>query len=133
MSIRIEKRRSAFKRVPGLNESDFIEVTQWSNCEGFDVTTCRGDQMFSLSFEEYSTLISLTDVLFPEEGREEYSDYTLEGLKTLLASTHDLVAELRAENLKRMYDGKPPDPLYVESVNKESDILQELYKRKNEN
>lgn len=38
-------------------DSDFLEVTDWSNCEGIDVSiSSRTDQMFSLTWGEWSCL-----------------------------------------------------------------------------
>lgn len=42
-------------------ESDFIEVTEWSNGEGYDVTlsTKSGNHSFSLHFTEWKVLKKL--------------------------------------------------------------------------
>jgi hypothetical protein len=38
-------------------EHDFMELTEWHNGEGFDVT--MGDKQFSLTHGEFSALITL--------------------------------------------------------------------------
>ena len=65
MSITINNRKAKFTELKPychlVEEHDFIEVTDWSNIEGFDVTisTKRGDQHFSLTYGEWEALQAL--------------------------------------------------------------------------
>ena len=55
--IEINKRKSAMmslKDCPWHKEHDFIEVTEWTNGEGWDI--CISDKQFSLHFTEYDVL-----------------------------------------------------------------------------
>ena len=36
----------------------FLEVTQWSNGEGFDLHLSRGEQWLSLTWEEYRAMLA---------------------------------------------------------------------------
>ena len=42
-------------------DNDFIEITNWHNCEGFDVTISskNKEQKFSLTYGEYEALVHL--------------------------------------------------------------------------
>jgi hypothetical protein len=57
--IEITKRKSAFLSPigPWHKEHDFIEVTEWTNGEGWDITI--SDKQFSLHFTEYDALKKL--------------------------------------------------------------------------
>lgn len=37
-------------------DADFLEVTEWSNSEGFDIHLSRGHQSLSLTWEEFTAL-----------------------------------------------------------------------------
>ena len=63
--IKFSKRNTAFGKLKPFctyaKESDFIEVTQWSNLEGFDVTISdnMGNRTFSLTDGEFTALKKL--------------------------------------------------------------------------
>jgi hypothetical protein len=63
--IKFSKRNTAFSELKPFctyaKESDFIEVTQWSNLEGFDVTISdnMGNRTFSLTDGEFTALKKL--------------------------------------------------------------------------
>lgn len=38
------------------SDSDFLEVTEWSNSEGFDLHLSRGEQCLSLTWGEFTAL-----------------------------------------------------------------------------
>jgi len=56
INITENTRKSLFAPLEGgyHKEGDFIEVTEWSNGEGYDVTI--NDKQFSLHFTEYEAL-----------------------------------------------------------------------------
>ena len=63
--IEQSKRRAVFSELEGYcvmsGENDFMEVTQWSNGEGYDICVNRknGVEKFSLTFGEFDLLIVL--------------------------------------------------------------------------
>ena len=62
--IKVDKRLSKFTELKPYchhaKESDFAEVCEWSNGEGFDFTlSTRGDQKFSLTYGEWDALQAL--------------------------------------------------------------------------
>ena len=66
--INIYPRFSAFTELAGLDflasEHAFMEVTEWENEEGFDVTVdYHGSRMFSLTWGEYKALKKLVKAL----------------------------------------------------------------------
>lgn len=61
--MEIKNRNSVFDTlkkydVLSNNESDFIEITEWSNEDGFDINICRNNEtkLFSLSFGELEAI-----------------------------------------------------------------------------
>ena len=62
MSIQFHKRHSAFSELkhycPLAGEHDYMEVTEWSNGEGYDITVSskQGEQRFSLTHGEIALL-----------------------------------------------------------------------------
>jgi hypothetical protein len=62
MSIKVDQRRAVFSELkPYCNHSgdnDYIEVTEWSNGEGFDINIDRkrGSEKFSLTYGEWELL-----------------------------------------------------------------------------
>jgi hypothetical protein len=56
INITENTRKSLFASLEGAyhKEGDFIEVTEWSNGEGYDVTI--NEKQFSLHFTEYEAL-----------------------------------------------------------------------------
>lgn len=62
MTIQVSQRRAVFSELKPYchhsNENDYIEVTQWSNGEGFDIAidSKRGPEKFSLTFGEWELL-----------------------------------------------------------------------------
>ncbi len=61
--IEVEKRRAAFMKLDDAwhKEMDFIEVTEWSNKEGWDITI--NERLFQLHFTEYQALKKLIKFL----------------------------------------------------------------------
>ena len=59
------KRRAVFSELKGYcihaSDNDFIEVTNWSNGEGYDICIDRknGGEKFSLTFGEFDLLTVL--------------------------------------------------------------------------
>jgi hypothetical protein len=59
------KRKSVLSEIKGYcihaGDSDFIEVTQWSNGEGYDICVNRkkGQEKFSLTYGEFDLLTVL--------------------------------------------------------------------------
>ena len=74
MSIQFHKRHSAFSELkhycPLAGEHDFMEVTEWSNGDGYDVTvsTKRGDQHFSLTYGEIDLLQVLLKIQYGDQN-----------------------------------------------------------------
>lgn len=72
MKIEVSKRRAVFAHLKGYchmsGENDYIEVTEWSNGEGFDICIDRksGGEKFSLTFGEWE----LMQVLMNWKGEE---------------------------------------------------------------
>ena len=62
MSIEVSQRRAVFAELGNYcmhsGEHDYMEVTQWSNGEGFDINIDRrrGSEKFSLSYGEWELL-----------------------------------------------------------------------------
>lgn len=60
--MEIKKRNSVFTELKPFcylsGEHDFIEVTEWSNGEGFDITIHdkMGDRITSMTYGEYKAL-----------------------------------------------------------------------------
>jgi hypothetical protein len=65
--IQINSRKSAFVELEGLcilsniDSHDFMEVTEWSNSEGYDVTinASNQEQMFHLTWGQFKALKKL--------------------------------------------------------------------------
>ena len=63
--IEVNKRKAVFSEMKDYcihaGDSDFIEVTKWSNGEGYDICIDRknGQEKFSLTFCEFDLLIVL--------------------------------------------------------------------------
>lgn len=64
MSFDESKRRALSVELKGFcvfaKDHDFIEVTEWSNGEGYDITI-TGKQQFSLSYGELQAITYLTN------------------------------------------------------------------------
>jgi hypothetical protein len=62
MSIEVSKRRAVFAELKPYcthsGEHDYMEVTEWSNGEGFDINIDRkrGSENFSLTYGEWELL-----------------------------------------------------------------------------
>jgi hypothetical protein len=62
MSIEVSKRRSVFAELKPYcmhsGDHDYMEVTEWSNGEGYDIAIDRrrGSEKFSLSYGEWELL-----------------------------------------------------------------------------
>ena len=62
MTIEVSKRRSIFSKLPPYchhsGDQDYMEVTEWSNGEGYDIIINRisGGDKFSLSYGELDLL-----------------------------------------------------------------------------
>ena len=62
MSIEVSQRRAVFSELKSYchhsGENDYMEVTEWSNSEGFDIVTHskRGTENFSLTYGEWELL-----------------------------------------------------------------------------
>ena len=61
--MEIYKRKSVFAEVKGIlsKPGDFIEITEWNNGEGFDVTI--NSTMFQLTWDQYKLLTKLVKKL----------------------------------------------------------------------
>jgi hypothetical protein len=63
--IEVSKRKAVFSEIKGYcihaGDNDFIEVTKWSNGEGYDISIDRknGGEKFSLTFGEFDLLTVL--------------------------------------------------------------------------
>ena len=63
--IEVSKRRAIFSELEGYcchaSDNDYMEVTQWSNGEGYDICINRkkGQEKFSLTFGEFDLLTVL--------------------------------------------------------------------------
>ena len=61
--MKISKRNSIFAEIKEScifsKETDYIEITEWSNMEGFDVDI-NGEYFFKLTWGEYELLKKLT-------------------------------------------------------------------------
>lgn len=70
----------------------FLEVTEWSNGEGFDLHLSRGHQWLSLTWEEYRAMVAVlgdwveqpADVCPHIASTTDGTNYCKLGLKTLL-------------------------------------------------
>jgi len=77
MPIQTYKRNTAFSLLGiydySASDDSFIEVTEWYNCEGFDVmlSTQSGEQRMSFSWGEYKALRELYKHLFGDEDDDE--------------------------------------------------------------
>jgi hypothetical protein len=62
MSIEVSQRRAVFSELKAYcmhsGDHDYMEVTEWSNGEGFDIAIDRkrGSEKFSLSYGEWELL-----------------------------------------------------------------------------
>lgn len=62
MSIEVNRRRSVFAELKGYcsqsGDNDYMELTEWSSLEGFDIVIDRkrGLEKFSLSYGEWDLL-----------------------------------------------------------------------------
>ena len=62
MSIEVAQRRAVFAQLKPYcfhaGENDYMEVTEWSNGEGFDINIDRktNKEMFSLTYGEWELL-----------------------------------------------------------------------------
>ena len=69
MEIKTYKRLAKFVELKEFDsfakDGDFIEVTEWYNGEGFDVsmTSCGREQFFQLTWGEYSALKKLVKAI----------------------------------------------------------------------
>jgi hypothetical protein len=56
--MRYKNRESVFEHMkrfdPGAKDSDFIEVTEWANGDGFDIAI--NDKNFSLTYDELDAI-----------------------------------------------------------------------------
>jgi hypothetical protein len=65
MSIKVDQRRAVFSELKGYchmsSDHDYMEVTEWSNGEGYDVCIDRksGSEKFSLTYGEVELLTVL--------------------------------------------------------------------------
>jgi len=63
--IEVNKRKAVFSEIKGYcihaSDNDFIEVTKWSNGEGYDISIARknGQEKFSLTYGEFDLLTVL--------------------------------------------------------------------------
>lgn len=68
------KRKSVFdtlsKFSPMYKEEDYIEVTEWSNQEGWDITIGDNTQ-FKLSMDELEAINYLTKVILYDSDEQE--------------------------------------------------------------
>ena len=70
--MKTENRISVFTELKDFcvisKENDFLEVTQWINGEGFDVTiSSHGEQMFQLTWGEFKALKKAVKFLTKDE------------------------------------------------------------------
>ena len=62
---KIYKRKSAFARLKEFcgfaKENDFIEITKWTNCEGYDIdiNRTRGELRIQLTYGEFEAIKKL--------------------------------------------------------------------------
>lgn len=74
MTIEFSKRKSAFSQLKNYchlaGEHDYVEVTEWSNDEGYDVVVSskHGEQRFSLTHGEIDLLQVLLKVQHSDDG-----------------------------------------------------------------
>ena len=67
MSIEVSQRRAVFSELKAYchlsGPDDYMEVTEWSNGEGFDIVIDRkrGSEKFSLSYGEWELLSVLVN------------------------------------------------------------------------
>ena len=65
MNIKVDQRRAVFSELKGYchmsSDNDYMEVTEWSNGEGYDICIDRksGGEKFSLSYGEVELLMVL--------------------------------------------------------------------------
>jgi hypothetical protein len=65
MMIEVSNRKAVFSELKGYcinaGDNDYLEVTQWSNGEGYDICIDRknGQERFSLTFGEFDLLTVL--------------------------------------------------------------------------
>ena len=70
MNIKVDQRRAVFAELKGYcyfsRDNDYIEVTEWSNGEGYDICIDRksGGEKFSLTYGEWE----LMQVLINRKG-----------------------------------------------------------------
>ena len=63
--IEVSKRKAVFSEIKGYcihaGDNNYMEVTQWSNGEGYDISIDRknGGEKFSLTFGEFDLLTVL--------------------------------------------------------------------------
>jgi len=79
----------------------FLEVTEWSNGEGFDLHLSRGEQSINLSWGEWSGLLAaLGDWIDQPESTCPHIISTDEGTSycKLAESTAELLAKLRGQS-----------------------------------
>jgi len=79
----------------------FLEVTQWSNAEGFDLCLSRGEQSINLSWGEWSALLAGLGDWIDQHQPESTCPHivsTDEGTSycKLAESTAELLAKLRS-------------------------------------
>jgi len=62
MNIKVDQRRAVFAELKGYcyfsRDNDYIEVTEWSNGEGYDICIDRksGGEKFSLTYGEWKLM-----------------------------------------------------------------------------
>ena len=69
--ITLKDRKSAFVELAGIcimsniDSHDFMEVTEWTNCEGYDITVSASnqEQMFHLTWGQLKALKKLVKAL----------------------------------------------------------------------
>jgi len=97
------KRTSRFVELKNYNidgkGDDFLEVTEWTNSEGFDIHLSRGEQCLSLTWGEFTALQKALGDWIEQPGStcphivssDEGTSYC-----RLAEKTADLLAKLRA-------------------------------------
>ena len=83
---------------PVASNNDFLEVTEWTNGEGFDVHLSRGGQWLSLTWGEFTALQkALGDWIDEPSSTCPHIISSDEGTSycKLAAKTADLLAKLR--------------------------------------
>lgn len=97
------KRISRFVALKNYNidqrGDDFLEVTEWTNGEGFDIHLSRGHQWLSLTWEEFRTLQqALGDWIEQSDSTCPHIISSDEGTSycRLAEKTADLLAKLRS-------------------------------------